>query len=103
MRATVAGLTSNAVAIAASVHEGPASPWLAFNRIRAWVSTEPPRDWTLLAIRRALCAIVGSLVDGLARPRWLEVDDVVAPERAPADSRRDVARCAGGGARGVQC
>src|SRR4030095_54085 len=39
MRATVAGLTSNAVAIAASVHEGPASPWLAFNRMRAWVST----------------------------------------------------------------
>src|SRR6266545_7863678 len=38
MRATVAGLTSNATAIAASVQPGPASPWLAFNRMRAWVS-----------------------------------------------------------------
>src|SRR5215216_4787787 len=37
-RATVAGLTSNAAPMAASVHEGPASPWLAFNRMRAWVS-----------------------------------------------------------------
>src|SRR5919204_6471451 len=36
-RATVAGLTSSAAPMAASVHEGPASPWLAFNRIRAWV------------------------------------------------------------------
>src|SRR3954471_10955003 len=32
-------------------------------------------------------------VDWPARPRWLEVDDVVAPERAHADSRRDVTRC----------
>src|SRR5512132_1234893 len=37
-RATVAGLTSSAAPMAASVHEGPASPWLAFNRMRAWVS-----------------------------------------------------------------
>src|SRR5215212_1293321 len=37
-RATVAGLTSRAAPMAASVHEGPASPWLAFNRMRAWVS-----------------------------------------------------------------
>src|SRR5512132_3664374 len=37
-RATVAGLTSNAAPIAASVQLGPAWPWLAFNRIRAWVS-----------------------------------------------------------------
>src|ERR671911_691244 len=37
-RATVAGLTSNAAPMAASVQPGPASPWLAFNRIRAWVS-----------------------------------------------------------------
>src|ERR671912_1447035 len=36
-RATVAGLTSNATAIAASVQLGPAWPWLAFNRMRAWV------------------------------------------------------------------
>src|SRR5215218_10079808 len=36
-RATVAGLTSSAAPMAASVHDGPASPWLAFNRIRAWV------------------------------------------------------------------
>jgi hypothetical protein len=37
-RATVAGLTSSAAPMAASVQPGPASPWLAFNRIRAWVS-----------------------------------------------------------------
>src|SRR5215207_2891630 len=37
IRATVAGLTSNAAPMAASVQPGPASPWLAFNRIRAWV------------------------------------------------------------------
>src|SRR6266511_721978 len=36
-RATVAGLTSNAAPMAASVQPGPAWPWLAFNRIRAWV------------------------------------------------------------------
>src|SRR5215212_6907716 len=36
-RATVAGLTSSAAPMAASVQPGPASPWLAFNRIRAWV------------------------------------------------------------------
>src|SRR6266542_1742734 len=39
MRTTVAGLTSTATAIAASVQPGPASPGLAFNRMRAWVST----------------------------------------------------------------
>src|SRR5215211_6387545 len=38
IRATVAGLTSSAAPMAASVQPGPASPWLAFNRIRAWVS-----------------------------------------------------------------
>src|SRR5204863_9081041 len=38
-RATVAGLTSNAAPMAASVQPGPASPWLAFSRMRAWVST----------------------------------------------------------------
>src|SRR6266540_5790884 len=37
-RATVAGLTSSAAPMAASVQPGPASPWLAFNRTRAWVS-----------------------------------------------------------------
>src|ERR1043166_2468319 len=37
MRATVAGLTSNAPAVAASVQPGPASPWLALSRMRAWV------------------------------------------------------------------
>src|SRR5215207_5696394 len=37
-RATVAGLTSSAAPMAASVQPGPASPWLAFNRRRAWVS-----------------------------------------------------------------
>src|ERR687887_2071209 len=37
-RATVAGLTSSAAPMAASVQPGPASPWLAFSRIRAWVS-----------------------------------------------------------------
>src|SRR6266511_1822655 len=37
-RATVAGLTSSAAPMAASVQPGPASPWLAFNRMRAWVS-----------------------------------------------------------------
>src|SRR5215210_8986312 len=36
-RATVAGLTSSAAPMAASVQPGPASPWLAFNRMRAWV------------------------------------------------------------------
>src|SRR5215218_1661288 len=36
-RATVAGLTSSATPMAASVQPGPASPWLAFNRMRAWV------------------------------------------------------------------
>src|SRR5829696_1414835 len=36
-RATLSGLTSSAAPIAASVQPGPASPWLAFNRIRAWV------------------------------------------------------------------
>src|SRR4029450_297109 len=36
-RATVAGLTSSAAPMAASVQPGPAWPWLAFNRIRAWV------------------------------------------------------------------
>src|SRR5215207_5535688 len=38
IRATVAGLTSNAAPMAASVQPGPASPWLAFNKIRAWVN-----------------------------------------------------------------
>src|SRR5215203_2150381 len=38
MRATVAGLTSRAAPMAASVQLGPASPWLAFSRMRAWVS-----------------------------------------------------------------
>ena len=33
---------------------------------------------------------------GLARPRWLAVDDVVAPERVHADSHRDVACCSAG-------
>src|SRR5215217_4271 len=37
MRATVAGLTSRAAPMAASVQLGPASPWLAFSRMRAWV------------------------------------------------------------------
>src|SRR5215216_4637531 len=36
-RATVAGLTSSAAAMAASVQPGPASPWLALSRMRAWV------------------------------------------------------------------
>ena len=39
MRATVAGWTSNASAITASVQPGPASPWLALSRTRAWVNT----------------------------------------------------------------
>src|SRR5215208_2148920 len=38
MRATVAGLTSRAAPMAASVQLGPASPWLAFSRMSAWVS-----------------------------------------------------------------
>src|SRR5512132_3989951 len=37
MRATVAELTSRAAPMAASVQLGPASPWLAFSRMRAWV------------------------------------------------------------------
>ena len=37
-RATVAGLTSSAAPMAASVQPGPASPWLALSRTRAWVS-----------------------------------------------------------------
>src|SRR5436190_23751800 len=37
-RATVAGLTSTATAIAASVQPGPASPWVALSRMRAWVN-----------------------------------------------------------------
>src|SRR5215216_5925714 len=37
MRATVAGLTSRAAPMAASVQLGPASPWLALSRMRAWV------------------------------------------------------------------
>src|SRR5215203_1978593 len=37
-RATVAGLTSRAAPMAASVQPGPASPWLALSRMRAWVS-----------------------------------------------------------------
>src|SRR5512132_2922520 len=37
-RATVAGWTSNASAITRSVQPGPASPWLALSRMRAWVS-----------------------------------------------------------------
>jgi len=37
-RATVAGLTSSAAPMAASVQPGPAWPWLAFNKMRAWVS-----------------------------------------------------------------
>src|SRR5215207_8221232 len=36
-RARVAGLTSNAAPMAASVQLGPASPWLALSRMRAWV------------------------------------------------------------------
>src|SRR5215207_1377502 len=36
-RATVVGLTSSAAPMAASVQPGPASPWLALSRIRAWV------------------------------------------------------------------
>src|SRR4029453_5472563 len=36
-RATVAGLTSSAAPMAASVQPGPAWPWVAFNRIRAGV------------------------------------------------------------------
>src|SRR5919108_5369984 len=36
-RATVAGLTSSAAPMAASVQPGPAWPWLAFSRMRAWV------------------------------------------------------------------
>src|ERR1041384_1753096 len=36
-RATEAGLTSRAAPMAASVQPGPASPWLALSRIRAWV------------------------------------------------------------------
>src|SRR5215218_10087616 len=37
-RATVAGLTSSAAPMAASVQPGPAWPWLALSRMRAWVS-----------------------------------------------------------------
>src|SRR6266704_1042446 len=37
-RATVAGLTSSAAPMAASVQPGPASPWLDLSRTRAWVS-----------------------------------------------------------------
>src|SRR5512132_3355222 len=36
-RATVAGLTASAAPMATSVQPGPASPWLALSRIRAWV------------------------------------------------------------------
>src|SRR5215218_2277369 len=36
-RATVAGLTSSAAPMAASVQPGPAWPWLALSRMRAWV------------------------------------------------------------------
>src|SRR5919109_5586246 len=36
-RVTVAGLTANAAPMAASVQPGPAWPWLAFSRMRAWV------------------------------------------------------------------
>src|SRR6266487_2419143 len=52
IRVTVVGWTSTATAIAASVQPGPASPWLAFSRIRAWVSTRagatpcPIRVWS---------------------------------------------------------
>jgi hypothetical protein len=51
-RATVAGLTSSAAPMAASVHEGPASPWLALSRIRAWVSALAGA-----AVKRAAAAI----------------------------------------------
>src|SRR6266540_414894 len=48
-RATVAGLTSNAAPIAASLQPGPASPWLAFSRMRAWSARwpgrRPARSW----------------------------------------------------------
>src|SRR5712691_10448833 len=52
-RATVAGLTSSAAPMAASVQPGPASPWLALSRMRAWVSARagatpcPIRVWSL--------------------------------------------------------
>src|SRR5512132_1472402 len=36
-RATVVGWTSNASAITASVQPGPASPWSALSKMRAWV------------------------------------------------------------------
>src|SRR5215218_3169496 len=57
-RATVAGLTSSAAPMAASVQPGPASPWLAFNRIRAWVRA--------LGGRRLARSCCGA---GRARPR----------------------------------
>src|SRR6266545_3883951 len=51
-RATVVWWTSSATAIARSVQPGPASPWLALSRMRAWVSARagavpwPIRVWS---------------------------------------------------------
>src|SRR6266568_3765700 len=51
-RATVVWWTSSAVAIARSVQPGPASPWLALSRMRAWVRARagaipcPIRVWS---------------------------------------------------------
>src|SRR5512132_2589371 len=57
-RATVAGLTSSAAPMAASVHEGPASPWLAFNRMREWVSAlaEPTPRPIMVCSRARSCS-----------------------------------------------
>src|SRR5829696_1775529 len=64
---------------------------------------ESPRDLTLLANSSLVVPVTSSAlcVDGLARSRRLEVDDVVAPQRAHTDPRRDVTGCPGGVSQGV--
>src|SRR6266487_924689 len=53
-RATVAGLTSSAAPMAASAQPGPASPWLALSRMRAWVSARAgPVPWPIRVWSRA--------------------------------------------------
>src|SRR6266498_2520284 len=84
-RATVAGLTSTATAIAASVQPGPASPWLALSRMRAWVSALagatpcPIRVWSRArssSERTTMCRLrtSASCSGGIPRPHEHETE-----------------------------
>src|SRR5215472_1801447 len=91
-RATVVWWTSSAVAIARSVQPGPASPWLALSRMRAWVRARagalpwPIRVWsrarscsdkTTTCCLRMLSSSGRAIIDAGS----------MTPDRAPRKSR----------------